>query len=216
MRKYFHWVFDLDGTVVDSGKFYEFALDIIFREQGLKPTSADIDRAFQIFNPEEYFGHYFKDPDLIKSCVRRLVELNHSYAAQTPAFDGIEDLFIFLKSKNVLVSVWTARELSSATAILESTGLQKYLETCVSRCCVPKTKPHPDGLIKILEEFKHHHEDVIMIGDHHFDMQGAKSANVKGISVDWAGRPHEGAKLNSHWHFEKVEDLHNWAKTLYD
>jgi phosphoglycolate phosphatase len=215
MKKYYHWVFDLDGTIIDSGRFYEIAVDLVLREHGLKPTSSDLEKAFVTFNPAELFGFFIKDKEQVEKAVIRFVALNHEHAAQIPAYQGIEELFKYLASKSVRLSVWTGRETSSARAILDATGLAKYFATCVGRSCTPNNKPSPDGLLKILTDFKDHHDDVVMIGDHDFDMLGAKAANVTGISVDWAGRPDVKAQNNSKFHFNQISQLHSWAIKIY-
>jgi phosphoglycolate phosphatase-like HAD superfamily hydrolase len=215
MKRFAHWVFDLDGTVLDSSRFYELTLREILPEFGINPGPEEIKRAYKYFNPEDYFATFLSDTRQIKFAVQRLVAKNMEYADQIPAYEGIENLLIYLISRDVEVTAWTGRELLSATTILDSTGLRKHFKTCVGRTCVTNNKPHPDGLLKILSDFNRHSDDVVMIGDHEYDMRGAQAAKVTGISVNWEGRvkPHVQA-LASH-HFDKISELHGWAQKIY-
>ncbi len=113
------------------------------------------------------------------------------------------------------MSVWTGRDLMSAQKILAHNGIDKYMRLCVGRTCVPNNKPYPDGLLKILKESQQHSDDVVMIGDHEYDMQGAKAAKVKGISVSWDHRPHIGAREISDLHFNRIADLMAYAQSTY-
>lgn len=216
MKKFSHWVFDLDGTVIDSSKFYELSLSEILPEFGVTPTREEINRAYKYFNPEDYFATFNFEPPKIKHAIQRLIELNLHYADQIPAYEGIESLIQYLQSRDIEVSAWTGREIVSARKILESTGLMKYFKTCVGRTCVDNNKPHPDGLLKILNDFNHHSDDVVMIGDHEYDMRGAQAAKVKGISVNWEGRVKPHVQALADRHFDKVTELHRWAQEIYE
>ena len=56
--KFSHWVFDMDGTIVDSTLAYELYIRRIMAEFGITPTQEDLDRAYKYFNPAEYFATY--------------------------------------------------------------------------------------------------------------------------------------------------------------
>lgn len=211
-----HWVFDLDGTLIDSAKYYDISIEKILNEEHLSPTAKDIELAYKYFNPEDFFKHYFEDPLKIKSAVQRMIELNHEHANEIEAFPRIHELIKFLYSKKVKLSVWTGRDTESAKAILKNCGLFQYLDFCVGRTCVERNKPYPDGLLKILEDSQHQGNEVVMVGDHEYDMLGAKAAGVKAISVAWHGIDHHSASKKSDLHFTEIKDLISWAQNHYN
>ena len=104
------------------------------------------------------------------------MELNQIHATSTSAFDGIENLFKFLKDRDIKISIWTGREISSAKKILEHVGLLKYVNLCVGRTCVEKNKPYPDGLLKILSGIDLNY-------------------SVKIVFLDWQGIGFHGSQL---------------------
>lgn len=215
MKKFTHWVFDLDGTIINSLGHYDRASELILTELGITPTKEDISRNQHFFDPADYFATFALEKEQIRQAVQRLMKMNLEEAHLVPTHDGIEDLMVFLKSQEVRISVWTGRDLPSAKKILNHTGIHKYVATCVGGTCVQKNKPYPDGLMKILTESKYHEDDVVMVGDHLYDMQGALAAKVTGISVDWDGRGHKEARSLSSLHFDSVKALHSWAKKIY-
>ncbi|OFZ10927.1 MAG: hypothetical protein A2Z20_03480 [Bdellovibrionales bacterium RBG_16_40_8] len=210
-----HWVFDLDGTLIDSEKYYELSIKTILGEFEIIATADDIDLAYKFFNPEDYFATYFQDAQKIQQATQRLADLNKIYANKLTAFEDVEGLLIYLRSKDVNVSVWTGRETETAKKILNDTGLAKHIGICVGRTCVPKNKPHPDGLLKILMDSRSHGDNVLMVGDHEYDMQGARAAKVKAVSVNWGKKTRHNARAISDHHFENVSDLLFWTLNLY-
>lgn len=212
-----HWVFDLDGTLIDSSSYFEKSIFTILTEFGFAPQQKDMDLAYRFFDPTEYFRQYFpEEPLKVKSALSRLLELSKLHVQWIQAFEGIEEVLVYLKSKNIKVSVWTGREIETTKGLLDSTGLSKYIDNCVTRSCVPKTKPNPDGLLKILQDSKDHGDDVIMVGDHQYDIQGARSAKVKSISVDWQGKEVHPVKGLADYHFTNITDFKNWIINYYD
>ncbi len=209
-----HWVFDLDGTLVDSSAAYEKAIEMIFSEFGLTCTTDDLHKAHLYFNPFEFFALYL-NPDQTKTAINMLLQLNLDHAEHITEFPGISELIENLFSKNVKISVWTGRDLNSAQKILQHLGLSKYIDRCVSRTCVPNTKPKPDGLLKILKDSANHHDDTVMVGDHPFDILGARAASVKAVSVSWKTNDILELGKISDQHFFKVADLKNWALSHY-
>ncbi len=212
-----HWVFDLDGTLIDSSYYFEKSIFTILTEFGYAPEQKDLDLAYQFFDPSEYFRQYFASDEVkIQKGLSRLLELSKSHIKLIQAFEGIEEVLIHLRSKNVKVSVWTGREIETTRGLLNSTGLAKYVDLCVTRSCVAKTKPNPDGLLKILMDSKDHGDDVVMVGDHQYDIQGARSAKVKAISVAWNGNNvHPVLGLADH-HFTEVALLKSFVTNYYD
>jgi len=48
---------------------------------------------------------------------------------------------------------------------------------------VTKTKPDPEGILKLLDQLQLDKDEVIVLGDHSVDMQAAKNAGVHGIGM---------------------------------
>ncbi len=48
---------------------------------------------------------------------------------------------------------------------------------------VTKTKPDPEGILKLMDEMKLASDEVVVLGDHAVDMQAAHAAGVRGIGI---------------------------------
>ena len=210
-----HWVFDLDGTLVDSAFAYEKAVELIFAHFRLPCTAVDLQKAHLYFNPFEFFSLYLKDLGDVQKAIDLLLQYNMDHVPDIPVFAGVTDLVEQLAKQNVAISVWTGRDFKSARKILDHTGLGRNISRCVSRTCVNNTKPMPDGLLKILNDSNHNSDSVVMIGDHKFDVQGARAAQVLPVSVSWKARdPFLLSQISEH-HFNQVQHLHAWALSHY-
>lgn len=205
-----HWVFDLDGTLIDSHGVYVRTLEDTFARYDVAIQSVDMKLSRKLF-ARDFLSHYIPG-QYLDEAFKHLIDYNLKLTPEIPVFDGIHELLQTIQQKDVMISLWTAREKITADEVLKNTGLSKFLRQHVTACCVSQNKPHPEGLLKILTDSKSHHNDVVMIGDSDFDIQGAKAANVKSVSVSW-GNP-ESAKLAeiSDHHFHTVSEMKAWAQ----
>lgn len=203
-----HWIFDLDGTLVDSLPSYTRVLGEVIEEFGVTLSHEDREQIRHLILPK--FLERVLKPNQIEPAYKKVIAINLARQAEIPTFSGIDELLGFLRSKGCVLSVFTAREKVTAQGILKETGLHQYFSRLVTRDCVAKCKPHPDGIHQILTESKTRPETAVMIGDHCMDMQSAKSAGIKGISVSWDGGPSHAKDLADH-HFTNVSELRAWA-----
>ena len=203
-----HWIFDLDGTLVDSLPSYTRVLTEVAMEFGVTLSIEDREQVRHLILPK--FLERVLKPDQIEPAFKKVIAINLARQAEIPIFIGIDELLGFLHSSGCVLSVFTARERVTAQGILKETGLHKYFSHVVTRDCVSKCKPHPDGIHHLLAESKIHPKEAVMIGDHSMDMESAKSAGINGISVSWDGGPSH-AKGLSDYHFTKISELRSWA-----
>lgn len=98
-------------------------------------------------------------------------------------------------------------------------GLSKLsIVTCEE---VAKTKPNPEGILKILSSLSVTHDEVIVLGDHPVDMQAARAAGLHSIGITHGfGTPAElkeaGALkvINNLGTLPRILNNHNSGKEL--
>lgn len=153
-------VFDLDGTLVDS--------PLCFRS---------IREELEI--PE---GHYILEyldplPAATKEAkLRRLEEIEVEAARRSTPFPGVQRLLGDLRAKGILTGILT-RNCRAATG--QAIGLhQMAIDLIVTREDAP-AKPDPSGLRKFLAEWSLAAEELLFVGDVHFDIECGKRAGVR-------------------------------------
>ena len=181
-------IFDLDGTLVDTVGDLAAALNATLAERGLPyhPVEAVrtmvggglaklLDRAL------EAHGLVLAD-DERGEAEARLFEL---YAAKPAAlsrlYPGAKETLHALSEAGIAIGLCTNKPASMSRDVLHALGIVGPL---ACRQCgdgdLPK-KPHPAGLLKVLERLGARPEDAIMVGDSVTDVEAARAASLSGV-----------------------------------
>ncbi len=181
-----YWVFDLDGTLVDSHSLFFNSLSWVFSH--FNRTFTALDSAETLKTPGKEFLQYFKnqfgDHDGHKAYQLFQTRLN-SDNSQTPYIEGILDLIHLLDIKGYHKAIWTARERHSAQGVIDFHQMDKKFNPIISSNDVTYCKPHPEALHEIAQHFNCKTEDLIMVGDHDNDMLAAHHVGAKAIRANW-------------------------------
>jgi phosphoglycolate phosphatase len=178
-----YWVFDLDGTLVDSFSFYIEIVQCIFGRLNV-PVSDDELRLSLGLPAPKFFKMKLGD-DLAEEALRELRSRSVGDSERIRAFPGILELLHQLKSSGKKIAIWTSRDLDSSRLVTAHAGIDPYIDFRVTGCCVKNHKPEVDGLLKIAEYFSCDLTDMVMVGDHEFDVRAARSAGAYGIRANW-------------------------------
>jgi phosphoglycolate phosphatase len=98
-------------------------------------------------------------------------------------FDGIEDVIKGLAKKKMKMAILSNNKRSYVIDALKKQKLEGYFKNIFGFNEVSKTKPDPEGLLKILELEGVSPEKALFIGDMKTDLEAGKNANVKTIAV---------------------------------
>ena len=205
-----HWIFDLDGTLVDSFALYFEALTAIFKGSG------------KAFGPElrlpalsEYLPDFFEKHLGHRAVANAMIAIQargNEDARRVIPFSGIIPLIEELVRSGSRIAVWTNRDRVSTELILQHSGLQKYVDICITRTCVSKPKPDSEGLLRILERFDCGPDAVTMVGDHEYDVEAAKIMGVRSVRAGWHGYWKMDRCLRADHQFESVEAFCSWVR----
>jgi len=127
------------------------------------------------------------------------------YDVHTELFPWVEDVLKQLSKRHKLAILTSSR---SESIINELGTLTSFFDLIVGCEMVTKLKPHPEGILAILEKKKANPGEVFMIGDHTVDVLSGKAAGVKTCAVTWGlGKKEDLAALKQDLLFEKWEEL---------
>jgi HAD superfamily hydrolase (TIGR01549 family) len=153
-------VFDLDGTLIDSSLDY-----------------AHIRRELEIPN-ESFILEYLSElPNEIRQDQLLKLERIEVEAAQgARIIDGVRDVVTELRTRALKLGVLT-RNCRIATRIaLELAELE--FDMVITREDAP-AKPDPEGLYRILDEWRLKPSELLYVGDFRFDIECGKAAGVQ-------------------------------------
>jgi phosphoglycolate phosphatase len=202
--KYPVYLFDVDGTLVDS------AADICGAvRQALQGTRArSVDDAYL----RRYIGYHLFDlfEDLIPDITDeekhtllanyRTIYLGRNHTA-TKVYPGVHEAMARIGGRK---STATTKSTPTVRSVLELFGLLPHFDHVQGTDGFP-AKPAPDVIHKSLEVFGVPPDQVLMVGDAATDMAAGRAAGVRICAVRWGYGNHEAmaAYQPDHW----IDDL---------
>lgn len=205
-----YWAFDLDGTLTDSFGQYFSTLESLVE----KKFSPEEKKYLIGLHPQEILAARLP-AEKATQALDVLQTRSENQAHLIPTFDGMRDLCKWLKSRSHRLAIWTSRDLSSATKVINENKLSTYFDIVVSGTCVTKRKPHTEGLAKIQMYFGCEPQDIVMVGDHDHDMMAARDFGALPIRASW----------HSHWSHDQCDiaqeqffnsnDFLKWTQTTF-
>ena len=192
MRGIACYLFDLDGTLVNSSPVHERAYrHVLGREHPALLPAFDYRGISGLTTLAAFQGLGLSESDA-RHCT--LLKQSHYRAAleigAVQAMGGAEDLLAMLKARGAAIGVITSASRASALKALEITGLAKHITDLVAAEDVAQTKPHPAPFLAALSHLKADPAQAIAVEDAASGIASARAAGLKVIGMhDGSLRP---------------------------
>ena len=185
-RRFDTYLFDLDGTLLDS-------IDLIFRcyrhaartHLGeLPPDKVWLDG---LGTPlREQFSAVTSDSDLIEEMVVTYREYHHlHHDTSVTLYPGVERALDGLSERGATLGVVTSKLRAGAERGLRLTGLIEHFPVLVAADDVKRPKPDPEPVVAALVRAGADRTNTIFIGDSPHDMAAGRAAGVATAAVLW-------------------------------
>ncbi len=190
MKRFELIVFDWDGTVMDSAATIVAAIQAACMDLAIEPPTDA--RARHIIGLGLNDALMNALPDLHPTRYPALAErYRHHYLAgdsELALFAGIAPLLAELTQSGYLLGVATGKSRRGLDRALAATGLGAYFGAtrCADDC---PSKPHPQMLHELMEEFAVLPDKTLMIGDTTHDLKMAQNAGVAALAVSYGAHP---------------------------
>lgn len=211
-----NYLFDLDGTLVDSRDGIVDTLIESLHLSGVSNVSAD-ELTFLIGDPlSKVFERYLstEEPDTIEKAIsdyRRIYTAGNMY--RYSVFPGITEMLERLASEGHKLFVATAKVQKFAVAALRSGPFAQYL-TYVYGSGLDGTNARKGDLIKhVIMDAGLDKKETIMVGDRHHDVRGARENQVGAVGVLY-GYGSEGELEEAHALVGVPGDLYEMLATM--
>jgi pyrophosphatase PpaX len=186
-------LFDLDGTVVDSGAIILASMRHATREVlGSEHTDEELMQAVGGPGLEAQLGAF--DADRVDELVRVYRAHNEPLHETLEACEGMEDVLIRLHAEGRRLGVVTAKRRATVELAFARVPIAHLFETVVGGDETEKHKPDPGPLLLAAERMGIDPTTAAYVGDSPFDMRAAKAAGMFAVAVTW-GRIHDRALL---------------------
>lgn len=211
MKQYKLYLFDLDGTLLDSDKMIIETFRELYKiyRPDFHPDDSHI---LQFSGPQirESLAKEFPNEDLEKMLSEYKNRSKKFYIQYVKLFPGVRELIETLNSKGIKYGIITNKHRYATIYTYELLDLKKFNIYSVCADDVENLKPHPEGIYRAMKDFDvSDKKDVIYIGDGLFDYLTAKNAGVDFGFVSWSPRYDKEMKIDA-----KIDDFGEIAEEI--
>lgn len=208
-------VFDWDGTLMDSAAAIVAAIQQSCRDLAIAPPSDEQARHIIGLGLQDALRGAL--PDLDPARYEEVAErYRHHYLShdhELELFEGAHELVNALDEAGFLLAVATGKSRKGLDRALDSSGLRRHFHgtRCADEC---HSKPHPQMLLELMEEFAVAPENTLMIGDTTHDLLMARNAKVPALAVAYGAHPRAALETAAPLLCaESVAEVHAWLMT---
>jgi pyrophosphatase PpaX len=179
-------LFDLDGTVVDSGGIILASM----RHATRTVLGRDIpDEALMAAVGGPGLEHQMRGfgPDHVEELIRVYREHNEPLHDQLQICVGMDDVLVALKDQGRKLGIVSAKRRRTVELAFASVEIGHLFDVVVGGDEHEKQKPEPDLLLLALERLGAEPATAAYVGDSPFDMQAARAAGMHAVGVTWGG-----------------------------
>ena len=193
--KYKAAIFDLDGTLLNTIEDITDALNLALTECGLEEITTDdakyftgsgvailIERTLAKYPEEVRKAKYDKLKDLYCKYYDRMKSI------KTRPYDGINDLIKGLKENGLKIAVLSNKPHNDTLGVIKQYFGENVFDVVFGQREGVPVKPHPQGVLDIIDILKLDKNQIMYIGDTNVDMATAKSASLFAVGVTYGFR----------------------------
>lgn len=186
-------LFDLDGTLVDSGamilaSFRHATRTVLAREIPDEELVAAVGGT-TIHDQMRTF-----DAERVEELVDAYREHNAPLHRELEAFEGVDDLLETLAAEGRTLGIVTSKRRRTLDLALDVLGIRRFFDTVVTTDDTARHKPHPEPVLLALKRLGADPAEAAFVGDSPFDVAAGKAAGVYSAGVTW-GKIHSEERL---------------------
>jgi HAD superfamily hydrolase (TIGR01549 family) len=210
MRDYKNYLFDADGTLIDTTELICKCFENTARLTGNIHVEKDEIIRHMGLTLRDQMTIYFGDlqDSQFEEYKRIHMEYQMSiYSKYLQVFDGVVDVLAELKKKEKKCAVVTSRLKDSLSIYLKDTGILQYFDVLITPESTSFHKPHPAPALKALESLSAIPEESLFVGDATFDIECGSNAGIDTAFVLWSTNDPATLKVKPTYYLNEISEL---------
>ena len=188
-------LFDLDGTVIDSGAIILASMRHAAKEVlGAEPSDELLMAA--VGGPGLEAQMHALAPDHVDELVTVYRAHNEPLHEELVCCAGVQDVLVRLREEGRRLGIVTAKRRVTVELAFAVLPLRDLFETVVGGDETERHKPDPEPLLVAAGRLGVDPGDCAYVGDSPFDIRAAKAAGMHAVAVTWGGI-HDRDKLEA-------------------
>lgn len=210
MSRFYHLIFDLDGTLVDTKDDLAAATNHMLAVLGLPQLTLSQVASF-VGNGARVLVEKALGPDQAHLVDCGFEVFMRYYSAHlldhTRLYGGIDSLLSEIRRLGVVLSVLTNKPETPSRAILSGLGLDPLFIDVVGGDTLPVKKPNPQGVLYLQRQANIALQETLLIGDSRVDYDTGVAAGVAVCGVTWGFGAADFATLTPQFLVDTAEQL---------
>lgn len=181
-------LFDLDGTLADTGPDLAAAINLVRAERGLEPVPYEKLRPVASAGAHGMIGAAFgmapEDPEYPAIREKFIENYTASIAEQTVLFDGVPQLLAALDEQAIPWGIVTNKVADLINRLVPQLDLD-HARCVITGDTTPFSKPHPEPLLEAARRLQIDPHCCWYVGDDPRDIEAGRAAGMRTVAAGW-------------------------------
>jgi beta-phosphoglucomutase len=181
------FLFDLDGTLIDTMPWHFKTWQAVVAELGSKLTGDDLMKELYGSGAELMNrlvpGRIFEEDEAMQIIANKEEQYRTLYGHNVTVLEGAREFLDEALSMQIPMGIGTASNQANIDFALDFLNLRHYLSAIVGADDVINSKPFPDTWLKLAEELNTEPANCIVFEDAPKGIEAASKAGMKAIAI---------------------------------
>ena len=192
-RQYAGYLFDLDGTLIDTAPDLTFALNHALAEFGFPGVDVDVARNWVGQGArsalERAVAHRDAPADAVDAMLASFLDCyRNRIAVESAPFGEVEETLTALAGRGAKLAVVTNKRGELTDKLLDEIGFAGHFDAVVAGDTAPRPKPAPDPALAACAALGLGVDEVLFVGDSLADVGCARAAGCAVVCVAYGYR----------------------------
>ena len=188
MRIYDNYIFDFDGTLMDTSGVIMATIRATIRQMGLPERTEAQCRAIIGIRTDDAGRWLYPGLDISNEEFALVFRENYDRikrAAHEELFPGVRDTLRHLLDTGHGIAIASSRRLASLHDYLDGLGMRSCFSTIIGADSVSRGKPDPEPVHKVLEALGWKPAETLVVGDADVDILMGNAAGCPTCAVTY-------------------------------